>query len=269
MFFQETLQSMWWLLSVLAVCSADIVEWGGIDTQVPATQTGYAGVSMDNVATIFPAAIFHGALAIDGGDLVLDKFSDVVVGGLNVTLREVIRGQRTLFAFMCNKSCVTGQHVSHDCQCVCDEAGFIVGSSGVCILDCYGHGTESAGLCVCVGSYTEASQCRVISCVGGTYLLDGACVTPPIPPPLAVWACVNPETAPGCRERGNWLAGMATSTATVCAPIFRWPLVFLATCTGGGCCAAPDSWWAVDCAATTSLYCSPFVRSTFDMYCNI
>ena len=67
---------------------------GGIDTPVPTARAGYGGTSMDNVATIFfPAAVFHGALLIDGGDLALDPISDVVVMGGNGILREVIEGQ--------------------------------------------------------------------------------------------------------------------------------------------------------------------------------
>jgi len=41
----------------------------------------------------FPAAVFHGALSIDGGDLALDPISDVGVMGVNGILREVIEGQ--------------------------------------------------------------------------------------------------------------------------------------------------------------------------------
>ena len=41
----------------------------------------------------FPAAVFHGALSIDGGDLALDPISDVGVMGGNGILREVIEGQ--------------------------------------------------------------------------------------------------------------------------------------------------------------------------------
>ena len=254
---------MWYILGALAICGADIIEWGGIDTPVQTMRASYGGVSMDNAVTIFPAAVFHGALAIDGGDLVLDPFSDVVVTGMNATLREVIRGQWVLFAYMCNLSCdQPDQHVSRDCVCACDAEGFVVSDEGECVLDCHGHGHSVP--CVCDAPYTAASQCALIACAAGTYLLGGVCIPVTAPAAAAVWSCVKPETAAQCPQRGNWLASMETADATVCAPLFRWPVVLLSACHGAGCCVAPDAWWAVDCASAASLYCNRFIRSTFD-----
>lgn len=252
------------LLVVVGLCRADIIEWGGIDSPVNTARTTYGGVSMDNAATIFPAAVFHGALSIDGGDLVLDSFSDVIVTGMNETLRELIRGQWKLFAFMCNRSCPADQHVSMDCVCVCDVAGFAVKDT-LCVFDCNGHGQSTGLACTCDVPYTAASQCMFISCAEGTYLMGEVCRDVPPVVPESAWPCMRPETAGQCPRRGNWLAVFEDANQTACAPIVRWPVVLLSACAGSGCCAMPDSWWAIDCMTDASMYCDRFVRSTFDL----
>lgn len=246
-----------------------LVEYGGIDlgTSNPThIQEDSLHKNMDTRETIYPAAVFRGSLAMLSGNLILDDASDVLLAGMDVSLRGQILMQREMQTQICTlrnfsmQACkpVSGpnaQYFSVNCTCVCTNPLYIL-SNGSCVLDCNNHSTNSS-FCNCTSPYTDYSGCHDISCPIGSFLNSDACtpflnISREISSPPA---CANRSRAQECLERGNWFTHVS----------FYRDIVTLYNDT---------STWSFNCSILSewnSEYCNfqigyPIVLNTFDQW---
>lgn len=265
-----------------------LTEWGGIDVTIPNPSHLHEGVAnhnMDNLATIFPAAVFHGSLAMLSGNLVLDDASDIMLAGLDETFRSQLLIQWQMQHQICvllNAYTVTcdntTMHYTPACTCACINPMYIaIGSA--CVLDCHGHGSNATKRCVCDPPYDADSNCAYMSCKRGEVLIDGPnCSTYTEPSAIPAPVCINRSLAGECLQRGNWGASTVIDAAWIaCAPRFRrgGAIVVLSACAGTNptCCATATSWWSYNCTGDTpDLFCVrlkqqyPLLLSTFDRW---
>jgi len=244
---------------------APLVEYGGIDLGTP-NPTHILEDSlhrnMDTRETIYPAAIFRGSLAMLSGNLILDDASDVLIAGMDVSLRGQILLQREMQAQICIlnnaslPSCGPSTYLSSNCSCICSNPlyKFI---NNTCVLDCNNQNANSS-VCNCTPPYTAYSGCYDISCPIGSYLNTSTCIsfntssTQSFPP-----ACANRSRASECLSRGNWFTDV----------VFYRDVVIL---------NYNNSRWAFNCSLPfisdwNPAYCSyqpgyPLILTTFDQW---
>ena len=199
--------------------TAPLIEYGGIDLGTPNPahiQEDSLHRNMDTRETIYPAAVFRGSLAMLSGNLILDDASDLLIAGLDVSLRGQIALQREMQTQICilrnvsQSACPDSMYFSSNCSCVCSNPLYIL-NGATCVLDCNQHNFDaSATVCNCNIPYTDYSGCHDISCPISTYFDTKQCnnystnVTISNPP-----ACANRSKANECLSRGNWFTDVA------------------------------------------------------------
>ena len=266
--------------------------WGGIDLTIPNPAHIVEDnmlQNMDTVANLYPAAVFRGSLALQSSNLILDENSDLLVAGLDSSLRNQIYVQWNLQRQICrlmnttwSDDCdYTTMYASSNCTCVCINAADVFINNS-CVINCHhGHSTMAGTKCVCAVPYTPTSNCAIIKCPIGTFLnpTTQECDKYPVVTntPEHAPACVNRSRAIECLSRGNWVASTVVPGPTVaCEPIFVNGVIMLRTCPGVNlsCCQGLEtSWWTINCTRTPNdPYCSPLVQqhplllTTYDLW---
>ncbi len=245
-----------------------LVEYGGIDLQTSNPthiREDSLHRNMDSRETIYPAAIFRGSLAMLSGNLILDDASDVLIAGMDASLRGQILMQREMQTQICTlrnsslSACapvfgLDSMYFSVNCTCVCTNPLYIP-VDGTCVLDCNNH-SRNTTTCTCTAPYTDYSGCYDISCPINSFLVNASFCQPynavleiSRPP-----ACANRSRASECLSRGNWFTDVT---------FFRDVVILNLT-------------WAFNCSRPfisewNPEYCSfqhgyPIILSTFDQW---
>ena len=249
-----------------------LVEWGGIDNSIPnpAHIANPLQHNLDSATNIYAAAIFRGSLALLDGNVVLDRASDVILAGMDETLRGQIQRQWDMQHQICillNRviNCDFNiMHLDTNCSCRCIDPLFdivITGYGPICVRDCNGSPVLPTG-CNCTPPYTAASNCYDLTCPVNTFItLNGTCeayhdtnVTS-CPPP-----CADRLQALACPQRGNWNEAAVIGSWVACAPIRVFSTIILQICSGTDttCCTDNNikSWWSIYCQPlSTQAYC--------------
>lgn len=254
-----------------------LIEWGGLDYSIPnpAHLINHLQHNLDSATTIYAAAIFRGSLALQNGNVVLDRASDVILAGLDESLRSQIQSQWDMQRQICtlqNRQFDCDFNVMHldiNCLCRCIDPLFDIveyPSGPACVRDCNGSPVLPTG-CNCTAPYTADSSCYDLTCPVNTIItLAGKCEAfhttnfTTVPPP-----CVDRLQALQCPQRGNWNEATVISSPTspawvACAPIRIFDVIILQMCGGDNttCCVTDNvnSWWSIRCLPmSTDAYC--------------
>ena len=248
------------------------VEWGGLDYSIPnpAHIINPLQHNLDSATNIYAAAIFRGSLALQNGNMVLDRASDVILAGMDASLRGQIHSQWDMQRQICTLqnhliNCdFPIMHLDTNCSCRCIDPLFdaiVTGDTVECVRDCNGSPATPTG-CNCTPPYTAASSCYDVTCPVNTFItLNGTCegyhntnVTSQPPP------CADRLQALACPQRGNWNEAAVIGSWVACAPIRVFDVIILQICAGTNtaCCADPNinSWWSIYCQPlSTQAYC--------------